>query len=103
MANRHTHKKLRAEVRARMAATGESHQAALTRVLAERAQREGGNSTPESLPDLIPVTYFGLKLTVAVFDVLSHLRVVVVSGVGGLVGLPFGDPSPFRAQPEALQ
>ena len=103
MANRHTNKKLRAEVRARMAATGESHQTALTRILTGQAALEGGTSTPEDVPDLIPVTYFGIKLTVAVFDVLSHLRVVVVSGVGGLVGLPFGDPSPFRAQPEAVQ
>lgn len=101
MANRHTHKKLRAEVRARMAATGESHQTALNRILADIDRRKP--SAPAPVPDLIAIKYFGVDLTVAVFDVLSHLRVIAVSGTGGPLGLPFGSPLPFRVHMEAIQ
>jgi hypothetical protein len=40
MANRRSHKKLRAEAKARMARTGESYQRALQQVLAERERHE---------------------------------------------------------------
>ncbi|HET9931964.1 MAG TPA: hypothetical protein VFQ35_14780 [Polyangiaceae bacterium] len=96
MANRHTHKKLRAEVRARMTATGESHQTALAHILAR------GQADP-AVPDLIAVNYFGVTINVAVFEVLAHLRVVLVSGSGVPLGLPLGSALPLRVHTDGVQ
>ncbi|MCL2451110.1 MAG: hypothetical protein FWD17_19360 [Polyangiaceae bacterium] len=62
MANRHAHKKLRAEVRARMRATGESYQQALASTLAGRA----GAKPPRV--DLVPFSYFGVPATLATIE-----------------------------------
>jgi hypothetical protein len=62
MANRHTHKKLRAEIRARMQATGESYQRARERVLS-RTRSLGVART-----DLVPLSYFGLPGTLATIE-----------------------------------
>ncbi len=72
MANRHAHKKLRAEIRARMTETGESYQAARRRVLARSRQQAGA-------VDLVPFTYFGLPVTLAtreagLFNTVTVLR-----------------------------
>jgi hypothetical protein len=101
MANRHTHKKLRAEVRARMAATGESHQTALQRILLRRAASRTG--APARVPELIATTYFGVPITVAAYEVLSHVRLILVSGSGGLLGLPWGVPSPISVHTDGVQ
>jgi hypothetical protein len=61
MANRHTHKKLRAEIRARMRATGESYQKARARILSS-----GVRERPRA--DLVPISYFGLPATLATIE-----------------------------------
>lgn len=100
MANRHSHKKLRAEIRARMAATGESHQTALQRLRRlRRDERVGGRAVPE----LIAATYFGIPITLAAFEVLSHLSLILVSGVHGLIGLPWSSASPIRVHTDGVQ
>jgi len=58
MANRHSHKKLRAEIRARMTKTGESYQAARQRIL----MRTNGQHADV---DLVPFRFFGVPLTLA--------------------------------------
>jgi hypothetical protein len=62
MANRHTHKKLRAEIRARMAATGESHQQAHTRIEGLRV------SVREPRTDLVAFSFFGVPATLATLE-----------------------------------
>jgi hypothetical protein len=101
MANRHSHKKLRAEIRSRMASTGESYQAALRQVLALRGAERRGERT--SVPDLIAASYFGVPVTVAAYEVLSHLRLILVSGASGVMGLPWSSPSPIRVHTDGLQ
>lgn len=61
MANRRSHKKVRAEARARMAQTGESYQRALQHVLAEQVRRERFPAEHEELDgcELTEFTYFG--------------------------------------------
>jgi hypothetical protein len=71
MANRHAHKKLRAEIRARMAKTGESYQAARDRILSHTKQREVA-------VDLLPLTYFGVPLTLATGDAQGHFHTIAV-------------------------
>lgn len=61
MANRYAHKKLRAEIRARIRATGESYQQARTRILASARSRDDAGT------DLIPFSYFGVPGTLATF------------------------------------
>jgi hypothetical protein len=61
MANRHAHKKLRAEIRARATATGESYQQARARVLARVTSRT------DTATDLVPLSYFGVPGTLATF------------------------------------
>jgi hypothetical protein len=85
MANRHSHKKLRAEIRARMEASGESYQAARHRILGRRQRRDDN-------PDLLAATYFGVPVTIATFGVLSRLHVVLVSGGAGPLRSPLGSP-----------
>jgi hypothetical protein len=73
MGNRHHHKKLRAEVRARMARTGESYQRALARIQSERAESATGTV------DLLPIEYFGTPAALATFDIAGRLACIVVS------------------------
>jgi hypothetical protein len=73
MGNRHHHKKLRAEVRARMARTGEGYQRALARILEERTAR------PANAVDLVRIDYFGASAALATFEVAGRLACVVVS------------------------
>jgi len=63
MANRHTHKKLRAEIRARIKATGETYQQARARILSR------ATSLNVARTDLVPLVYFGLPATLATFEV----------------------------------
>jgi hypothetical protein len=58
MANRHTHKKLRAETRARMARTGEGYQTARQRILTLAIM------LPTTV-DLVPFRFFGRSMTLA--------------------------------------
>jgi hypothetical protein len=73
MANRHTNKKLRAEIRARMAATGESHQQAHARIAACRVSA----TRPET--DLVPVSYYGIPVTLATIEMHGMAVAVLVS------------------------
>ena len=74
MANRHTHKKLRAEIRARMAETGESYQTAWHRVLAHVPERP----KHATRVDLVPFTYFGVPITLATSEALAFQLVTVI-------------------------
>jgi hypothetical protein len=74
MGNRHHHKKLRAEVRARMASTGESYQTALARIQARRSA-----SAVRSPMDLVSVEYFGVTATLATYEIAGRLACVIVS------------------------
>jgi hypothetical protein len=74
MGNRHHHKKLREQVRARMARTGESYQKALARLCADRASLERGNTV-----DLVPIQYFGVAATLATYELVGRLVCVIVS------------------------
>jgi hypothetical protein len=68
MANRHSHKKLRAEIRARMVETEESYQAARHRILRSPRRHSAGVLVTGLLAgevDLIPVTFFGVPVTLA--------------------------------------
>jgi hypothetical protein len=58
MANRHCHKKLRAEIRARMEKTGEGYQTARQRILAK-------SNALRSAVDLVPFRFFGVPMTLA--------------------------------------
>jgi hypothetical protein len=61
MANRHAHKKLRAEIRARMARTGESFQAARNRIVSRAVLHA-------IAVDLVPFSRFGVPMTLATFE-----------------------------------
>ncbi|WP_437965983.1 hypothetical protein WMF04_41160 [Sorangium sp. So ce260] len=74
MGNRHHHKKLRADVRARMARTGESYQKALARILDERSA-----PAPARGVDLVPIEYFGAPAALATFEIAGRLACLVVS------------------------
>jgi hypothetical protein len=76
MGNRNHHKKLRAEARATMARTGESYQKVLVRLRA-RAQRRPAAEARQV--DLLPVTYFGLPVTLATFEILGNVSCVMIS------------------------
>lgn len=58
MANRHCHKKLRAEIRAQMAQTGESYQAARRRILMCTREKH-------TRVNLVPFRFFGVPMTLA--------------------------------------
>ena len=62
MANRRSHKKLYAEVRARMAATGESYQKARARVLSSAVSVTGPRT------DLVAFSYYGVPATLATIE-----------------------------------
>jgi len=70
MANRHSHKKLRAEVRAHMATTGESYQSCRARILAR-------HDTDASI-DLVPFRFFGVPMTLATAEGEVVLSVTVL-------------------------
>jgi hypothetical protein len=74
MGNRHHHKKLRAQVRAAMAQTGETYQQALSRL--SRGKRSPSFEAREV--DLICIDYFGTPLTLATFEILENLSCVVM-------------------------
>jgi hypothetical protein len=80
MANRHSHKKLRAEIRARMAARGETYQEARHRVLAQGRK-------PRIAVDLVETGCFGLPMILATFDEDATQRAFLISwalrSVGG--------------------
>jgi hypothetical protein len=71
MANRHSHKKLRAEIRARMAKTGESYQTARQRILMRANEQH-----PEV--DLVPFRFFGVPMTLATAEGRSVHSVAVL-------------------------
>jgi hypothetical protein len=76
MGNRHHHKKLRAEVQARMARTGESYQRALARIRDERA-----GSTAAGGADLVAFEYFGVPATLATFEIAGRLACVALTSL----------------------
>ena len=67
MANRRSHKKLRAEAKARMARTGESYQRALQQLLGAQAQRERFAAERAEVDgcELTEFTYFGRPMMLA--------------------------------------
>jgi hypothetical protein len=85
MANRHSHKKLRGEIRARMAKTGESYQAARQRIVRRVAD-------VRTDVDLVPFRFFGVPMTLATAEGgLVHFVAVLRSTptIGGSFPLPF--------------
>jgi hypothetical protein len=85
MANRHAHKKLRAAIRARMAATGESYQKARACILSQRR-------LPHVRADLLALTWYGLPVTLATYetDDLCGAMLIPSSRLWG-----HGYPNPF--------
>jgi hypothetical protein len=70
MANRHHHKKLRAEVLARMKATGESYQRALAAVSGRTGTPGAATARPRgpaAIVDLVHFTSFGRPMALATF------------------------------------
>ena len=90
MANRHAHKKLRAEIRIRMAATGESYQQAHARV----ATRRVSATAPQT--DLVPVSYYGIPLALATIEMHGmSVAVLVPSSRLWRHGYPGQSPVPL--------
>jgi len=86
MGSRHGNKQLQRAVRARMARTGESFQAARARVLALRAERapaRAPGNEAQAGADLLAIRYFGVPLALATFEVAGRLAVVALSGPRG--------------------
>jgi hypothetical protein len=80
MANRRSHKKLRAEARARMVRTGESYQRALQQILGEQErQRHFGELVPLDDFELTDFTYFGRPATLATWRMLGTHGAVLLS------------------------
>jgi hypothetical protein len=102
MANRHCHRKRRAEIRARMAATGESYQAALARLVSEGSRGTHRLHRSVRAPWLLPASYFGVPVTLAVYEVFSRASLILVSGCGGPLGLPLAKASPLHIQAGGL-
>jgi hypothetical protein len=67
MANRRTHKKLRAEVLAGMAQTGDSYQRVVQQVLARKPRASSAASMPTAV-DLVPLARCGVPMTLATFE-----------------------------------
>jgi hypothetical protein len=93
MANRHSHKKLRAEIRARMARTGESHQQArewLTREWLTRARSLAPELQLTGL-DVIEFSYFGKPAMLATWCTYGVPIAMMVSEAAGrpLLGKSF--------------
>jgi hypothetical protein len=90
MANRHAHKKLRAEVRARMAATGETYQQAHARVMNRPV------SVSAVKTDLVPVSYYGIPLALATIEMHGRsFNVLVPSSRLWRKGYPAQSPAPL--------
>jgi hypothetical protein len=90
MANRHAHKKLRAEIQTRMAATGESYQQAHARV----ATRRLSPTAPQT--DLVPVSYYGVPLALATIEMHGmSVAVLVPSSMLWRGGYPAHSPVPL--------
>ncbi len=91
MANRHSHKKLRAETLELMARTGLSYQKARQQLLEVE-----GSVTGKSAPvrardvaeqvDLIETTYFGIPVHIATAAGMSTMEMVMVSRGTGVTG-----------------
>lgn len=77
MANRHSNKKLRAEIRAVTEATGESYQAARHRILS-RARDETSTKA-----HFIRTRCFGVALTYATWEQYGRIWTMLVPGGGG--------------------
>jgi len=84
-----------------MASTGEGYQAAHRRILALR--RIPRRAEPPGVPELIATSYFGVPVTVAAYEILSHVRLILVSGSGGPMGLPWGSASPISVHTDGVQ
>jgi isoaspartyl peptidase/L-asparaginase-like protein (Ntn-hydrolase superfamily) len=90
MANRHAHKKLRADIRASMAATGESYQQAHARVATRRLSATG----PQV--DLVAVSYYGIPLALATIEMHGmSIAVLVPSSRWWRDGYPAQSPVPL--------
>jgi hypothetical protein len=98
MANRHSHKKLRAETRARMARTGESYQQARQRLLALQPSL----TQPVSGFDLLEFRYFGKPAVLASWHSYGvPVAIVLSEAVRGPLMLPrFTLPSASAGLPE---
>lgn len=89
MANRHAHKKLRGEVRARMAATGESYQQARARVVT-------GVSGTSPRTDLLHASYYGVPVTLATIEMHGMaVAVLIPSSKVWKRGYPLSSPVPL--------
>jgi hypothetical protein len=102
MANRHSHKKLRLDVRRRMALSGESYQKALREIQQELQRRTFRGS---SAVDLIQAHYFGVPIILATFEAREPVGRPVITRVPsahlGETGLP---PPPFMmVRPRGVQ
>jgi hypothetical protein len=75
MANRHSNKRLRAEIKARQAATGESYQAAMQHILARAPRRFAAG--------FLQARYFGVALTFATWEQHGVHWTMLVPGGGG--------------------
>jgi hypothetical protein len=80
MANRHSHKKLRAEARARMGRTGESYQQARQRLLALQGPRAASAEVVSGL-DLLEFSHFGKPAVLASWHSYGVPIVMVISEV----------------------
>jgi hypothetical protein len=96
MANRHTHKKLRAEIRARMVAAGESYQQARAHVLSRTTSADGIRT------DLVAFSYFGLPGTLATIE-RSGVAFAVVIPSSQLWGRGYPHPFPMPMVRAALR
>lgn len=95
MANRHAHKKLRAEIRDRMIATGEGYQTARQHILARtragtypRPRFISGENRETVAVDLVPLTFFGLPVTLAIGDAGLFSTVTVIRHAPPSVAFP---------------
>jgi len=70
-----------------MAALGESYQAALAKVVAK---------TSRGMPSLLRASYFGVPVTLAVYELFSSASLILVSGCGGPLSLPLAKASPLH-------
>lgn len=81
-----------------MAATGESYQATFAKVVAEPGRGKDRVQNSLRAPWLLRASYFGVPVTLAVYQVLSRASLILVSGCGGPIGLPLAKASPLHLQ-----
>ncbi len=94
MANRHAHKKLRAEIRAHIAKTGDGYQTARNRILAARERQHDA-------VELVATRYFGMRMTLATFQTPSPYAVMISWELRKVEG--WGYPSVIRLNARGLQ